>query len=103
MGEHFGREVVLFDGHVGNAQLSAGPEHPPAFGERARLARAEVEDAVGDDLVNAAVGEGDVLDIGVQRVDVLQAGLRGGFGHDVDDAHTELPLRPVDQVQFQPA
>ena len=31
MGEHFGREVVVLDGHVGDAQLRAGPEHPPAW------------------------------------------------------------------------
>jgi hypothetical protein len=90
MGEHFGREVVLFHGHVGDTQLSAGPEHPPAFGERACLARAQVEDAVGDDLVNAAVRQRDVLDIGVQRVDVLQARLRGGLGGAVEHGGQEV-------------
>lgn len=32
-----------------------------------------------------------------------RAGRHGGFGHDVDDAQTELALRPVYQVQLQPA
>ena len=56
MGEDLGWELFLGDGEVGDGELAAGPEHAGAFGKHACLSWGEVDDTVGDDVVDALVG-----------------------------------------------
>lgn len=46
MREHFGGEFFLFDGEVGDAELSVGSEHAGAFGQGARFAWGEADHGV---------------------------------------------------------
>jgi hypothetical protein len=54
--EDLGWELFLCDGEVGEGELAARSEHARAFGKHACLPWGEVDDAVGDDVVDAVVG-----------------------------------------------
>lgn len=55
VGEDLGWELFLGDGEVREGELAVGSEHAGALGEDACLAWGEVDDAVGDDVVDASV------------------------------------------------
>ena len=69
----------------GSAMTSETAKRPPARRTRAasrrtrRLVGGEVDDAVGDDDVDARVGERDLLDVALDELGVVDAGL-GGVG-----------------------
>jgi hypothetical protein len=49
-------------GDVADAQPSAGAQHPERFGGHLGFVGGQVDDAVGDDDVDAVAGQGDRLD-----------------------------------------
>ena len=51
----------LVSGDVANAQAATGPQDPECLGEHARFVGGQVDDAVGDDDVDVATGQRDVL------------------------------------------
>ena len=52
-------------------------EGPGDLGEDRRLVGGKVDDAVGDDDVDAGVWDGDVFDVAFDELDVGRAGLGG--------------------------
>ena len=63
------------DHDVGHREPAARLEHPERFGDHLPLVGREVDDAVGDDHVHRVVGERDGLDLALEELDVLDAGL----------------------------
>jgi hypothetical protein len=68
-----GRVVhVVVGNDVGDGEASAGSEDAGDFAQNAGLVGGEVDDAVGDDDVDALVVEGDLLDVALDELDVVQ-------------------------------
>ncbi len=67
-------EVRIGD-DVGHGQPASRPEHPGRLREGHGLVGREIDDAVGNDNVHTAYGQGDVLDLALQELDIGQAGL----------------------------
>src|SRR5690606_5986758 len=60
---------------VGDREPAAWPEHSPRLAQHAVLIAGEVDDAVGDDDVDAGVGQGNLLDVPLEEARVLDTGL----------------------------
>ena len=89
-------------GDIGDAQPSAGPEHPESLGEDARLVGGQVNHAVGDDDVDLLVRQRDVFNVAVQEPDVGDPRLNGvGAG---EGQHVAARVQTVgDAVRCDPA
>src|SRR5215207_11419193 len=61
LGQDLNGQVVLFYRQVRNAQPAAGSQDAGALGHHPCLSRGEVDHTVGDDQVNAVVGQRDRL------------------------------------------
>ena len=68
--------MVLGD-DVADAQAAAWLEDPEGLGEHRRLVHRQVDHAVGDHHVHRGGGEGDLLDVALEELDVGRAGLGG--------------------------
>ena len=71
---HLGRHLAA-NHDVGDREAAAGLEHAEGFAQHAILVGREIDHAVGDDHVDGVVGQRDVLDLALQELDVLDAGL----------------------------
>src|SRR5690606_2602198 len=78
-GGAFGGVEAGFGDDVADAKSPAGVQDAEGFGEDAGLVCGKVDDAVGDDHVDAGVREWDVFDVAVEEVCVVGSGL-GGVG-----------------------
>ena len=69
-----GRQLAL-DHDVGDGEASAGLEHAEGLAQHARFVATQVDDAVGDDDVDAVVRQRDLLDVTLEEARVLDAAL----------------------------
>ena len=81
------------------AKPAAGAKHASRLVDDLALVGGEVDDAVGDDDVDAGVGEGHVLEVALDELDVLDAGVCGVGAGELEHlvGHVEadrLPGRP---------
>ncbi len=72
-----GRVQVLVGDDVADADAAAGAQHAEGLGQDAGLVGGQVDDAVGDDNVDAGFGQRDGLDAAGQELGVGHPGGRG--------------------------
>src|SRR5439155_27004316 len=65
------QSVVRYD--ITDADASSRPQQPEYLGQHRRLVGRQVDYAVRDDHVDALVGQGDLLDVALEELDVLDA------------------------------
>src|ERR1017187_2962956 len=70
----FGKHLAFGD-DVGNDQPAAGLEDAEGFGQNAVFVGGEVNDAIGNDDIHRVGGQGNVLDLAFEELDVVDAGL----------------------------
>lgn len=63
--------------HIGDGKTATGPKHSGRLGQDCALVSGQVDDAVGDDHVHAAVLQRDRLQVAFQELGILYAGLPG--------------------------
>lgn len=68
---------VLLGDDVGDGNAPTGAKDPGGFGEHEVLVTGEVDDAVGDDDIDTGVGQGDVLEVALEELDVRDTRLLG--------------------------
>ena len=68
-----GRAQIVLGDDVGHADPPAGAQHPVCLGEHRRLVGRQVDHAVGDDDVDRRGGQGNVLDLALEELDIGRA------------------------------
>ena len=67
--------VLAAHHHVRDRESTARFEHTERFTQHCRLVRRQVDHTVGDDHVDRCIGQRDVLDVPLQKLDVRHARL----------------------------
>src|SRR5215468_3883733 len=70
-----GRRHLAAHHDVGHGKATAGLEHAKGFGQHTILVGREVDHAIGDDHIHAGLGQGDLLDLALEELRVLDARL----------------------------
>ena len=63
------------DDHVGDGETAARLQDAERFAQHPVLVGGEIDHAVGNDDVDRVVGQGNVFDLALEKLDVLDAGL----------------------------
>ena len=61
--------------HIGDREPAARLQHAKGFAQHAILVGGEIDHAVRDDHIDRVVGQGNVLDFALQKLDILHARL----------------------------
>src|ERR1700733_4462565 len=73
-----GRVEVVVGDHIGDGNAASGAEDTRGLAHDLGLVGREVDDAVGDDDIDAGVGKREILEVALDELDVLDPRLSGG-------------------------